>query len=67
MCTLQCVSEPLLSAECVSEPLLFVCRQSQQLQKYVSQLVEELKRKMKTAEMVNLEVTHTEGRRGLCV
>ncbi|XP_072235160.1 dynein axonemal heavy chain 5-like [Leuresthes tenuis] len=39
--------------------------QSQQLQKYVSQLVEELKRRMKAAEMLNLEVTPTERRRGL--
>lgn len=35
-----------------------VHRQSQQVEKYVFELIEELKRKMKTTETVNLEVTH---------
>lgn len=35
-------------------------RQSQQVEKYVLELIEELKRKMKPAETINLEVTHTE-------
>lgn len=34
-------------------------RQSQQVEKYVFELIEELKRKMKPTEIVNLEVTHT--------
>lgn len=36
-----------------------VSRQSQQVEKYVFELIEELKKKMKTTETVNLEVTHT--------
>lgn len=38
---------------------LCVYRQSQQVEKYVFELIEELKGKMKPAETVNLEVTHT--------
>lgn len=37
---------------------LCVYRQSQQVEKYVFELIEELKRKMKPMEPVNLEVTH---------
>lgn len=35
-------------------------RQSQQVEKYVFELIEELKRKMNPAETINLEVTHTD-------
>lgn len=38
------------------ELFLLVCRQSQQVEKYVFELIDELKRKMKMTEMASLEV-----------
>lgn len=44
---------------------MYVCvcvhgdRQSQQVERYVYELIDELKKRMKPSETVNLEVTHT--------